>query len=74
MLSSFEGAEKLNETWFAPSAEHVLAKHLPIKGGRTEYYGLRQVERQVWEGMLDTVQCKILSVIQGEEVDAYLLS
>lgn len=36
--------------------------------------GLRKVKREVWEGMLDLVRCKVLSVIEGEEVDAYLLS
>ena len=36
-------------------------------------YGLRMVERSVWEEMLDTVKCKILGVVEGTEMDAYLL-
>ena len=39
-----------------------------------EYRGLRKVPREVWEEMLDIVKCKVLSVVQGEELDAYLLS
>lgn len=77
----FEGPEKLLEIWFAPTAEDVQARGLPERGGRQRaageaggaYFGLRQVERAVWEEMLDVVQCKVLSVIEGEEVDAYLL-
>ncbi|KAF9562782.1 adenosylmethionine decarboxylase [Agrocybe pediades] len=66
----FEGPEKLLEIWFAPSAEDV-----PILenfcGQKT---GLRTVSRQTWEDMLDIVKCKVLSVIEGAEMDAYLLS
>ncbi|KAF7315300.1 PPM-type phosphatase domain-containing protein [Mycena indigotica] len=58
----FEGPEKLLEIWFAPSS-HGLA------GG-----GLKSVPRAVWEDMLDIVKCKVLSVVHGEEIDAYLLS
>lgn len=79
------GPEKLLEIWFAPSEEDVVSRHLPIKGGRAaaspnasrsykeRWTGLRQVEKAVWDNMLDEVQCKVLSVIEGEEVDAYLL-
>lgn len=73
----FEGPEKLLELWFQPSAEHVAEMRLPIKGGRRgnpAWTGLRQVDRSVWDGMLSEVECKVLSVIEGEEVDAYLLS
>ncbi|GAA6024499.1 hypothetical protein JCM11491_004837 [Sporobolomyces phaffii] len=73
----FEGPEKLLELWFAPSEQDVVDRGLPLKGGRKgkeRWTGLRQVERSVWEGMLDEVQCKVLSVIEGEETDAYLLS
>ena len=38
-----------------------------------EHRGLRRVPRAVWEEMLDIVKCKVLSVVEGEEVDAYLL-
>ena len=37
------------------------------------YRGLRTVPRAVWEEMLDIVKCKVLSVVEGDEVDAYLL-
>lgn len=73
----FEGPEKLLELWFAPSEQDVIDRGLPLKGGRKgkeRWTGLRQVERSVWEEMLDEVQCKVLSVIEGEETDAYLLS
>lgn len=67
--SPFEGPEKLLEIWFAPSAADVpdasSAEH-----GKT---GLRKVERKIWEEMLNIVQCKVLSVVQGQEMDAYLL-
>ncbi|KAG2361328.1 S-adenosylmethionine decarboxylase [Suillus spraguei] len=66
----FEGPEKLLEIWFAPSPAHVPDAHAP-KNGRI---GLRNVQKQVWEDMLDIVKCKVLSVIEGEEIDAYLLS
>lgn len=58
----FEGPEKLLEVWFAPSPESL-----------DDVRGLRRVKRAVWEDMLDLVRCKVLSVIEGEEVDAYLL-
>jgi len=72
----FIGPEKLLELWFSPSERDVVDRGLPLKGGRKgkkRWTGLRQVERSTWEGMLDEVQCKVLSVIEGEEMDAYLL-
>lgn len=63
----FEGPEKLLEIWFAPSPADI-----PGSSGHRD--GLRRVPREVWEDMLDIVKCKILSVIQGTETDAYLLS
>ncbi|KAF8135513.1 S-adenosylmethionine decarboxylase [Boletus edulis] len=65
----FEGPEKLLEVWFAPSAASVQATHSP--DGRV---GLRKIPRRVWEDMLDIVKCKVLSVIEGDQTDAYLLS
>lgn len=59
----FEGPEKLLEIWFAPS---------PGDDG-AEPVGLRKVDRGVWEDMLDIVKCKVLSVVIGREMDAYLL-
>lgn len=74
----FEGPEKLLELWFAPSEQDVIDRQLEIKGLRQgdnqdKWTGLRQVDRQVWESMLDEVQCKVLSVIEGQDCDAYLL-
>ncbi|KAE9401577.1 S-adenosylmethionine decarboxylase [Gymnopus androsaceus JB14] len=71
MTEAFEGAEKLLEVWFAPDEHDVPTE---IKGGRSNWTGLRQVGKEVWDGMLDEVQCKVLSVIEGKDVDAYLLS
>lgn len=78
----FEGPEKLLELWFAPSEQDVASRGLELRGGRVDkdgqkherWTGLRQVARSVWDSMLDEVQCKVLSVIEGEECDAYLLS
>lgn len=70
MTEAFEGAEKLLEVWFAPDEHDVPTE---IKGGRSNWTGLRQVGKEVWDGMLDEVQCKVLSVIEGKDVDAYLL-
>lgn len=36
--------------------------------------GLKSVPRGVWDEMLDLVRCKVLSVINNDHVDAYLLS
>lgn len=57
----FEGPEKLLEIWFASSADEVSGR------------GLRDVPKHVWEEMLDIVKCKVLSSIEGSEMDAYLL-
>lgn len=59
----FEGPEKLLELWWSDSADQAP------EGGK----GLRSVSRKDWEGMLDEVHCKVLSVIEGHGVDAYLL-
>lgn len=83
----FEGPEKLLEVWFAPSPEALpdasssslkpgrLPTGTGINGGRggEGYRGLRRVPRKIWEEMLDIVKCKVLSVVEGDEVDAYLL-
>jgi len=66
----FEGPEKLLEIWFAPSPADV-----PDASSATDgRCGLRKVPQHVWEEMLDIVKCKILSVVRGDEIDAYLLS
>ncbi|KAL0956065.1 hypothetical protein HGRIS_002234 [Hohenbuehelia grisea] len=67
----FEGPEKLLEIWFVPSAADVPDAETPDENGRT---GLRKIPRQVWDDMLNIVRCKVLSVVEGAEMDAYLLS
>ncbi|KAJ7502747.1 adenosylmethionine decarboxylase [Mycena galericulata] len=67
MTSPFEGPEKLLEIWFAPSATDLEDSSSPR-------CGLRKVDSSVWEEMLDIVQCKVLSIVHGDEMDAYLLS
>ncbi len=78
----FEGPEKLLEVWFAPSLEALpdvpdssargaLRSRSP--GTQRTWRGLRRVPREVWEEMLDIVKCKVLSLVEGEELDAYLL-
>lgn len=65
----FEGPEKLLEIWFAPSPGHVPDRRNSLDGR----YGLRKVKKEVWDEMLAIVKCKVLSVLHGEELDAYLL-
>ncbi|CEJ80427.1 Putative S-adenosylmethionine decarboxylase proenzyme [[Torrubiella] hemipterigena] len=64
--NAFEGPEKLLEVWFAPSADALPAGASPL--------GLKAVAKDTWVTMLDMVHCKILSVLESESVDAYLLS
>lgn len=60
----FEGPEKLLEIWFDQPrvAEETSGRR-----------GLLSASREKWEEMLDIVRCKVLSVIEGQELDAYLL-
>ncbi|OAV88482.1 adenosylmethionine decarboxylase [Puccinia triticina 1-1 BBBD Race 1] len=74
----FEGPEKLLELWFAPSADQVpvdsnIGKRSAVSNG-PKLSGLRTVTHDLWRGMLDEVKCKVLSVIESDEVDAFLLS
>ncbi|KAK2054767.1 adenosylmethionine decarboxylase [Colletotrichum caudatum] len=64
--NAFEGPEKLLEVWFAPGPDSLPA------GARPN--GLKAVSADTWVTMLDLVNCKILSVLESESVDAYLLS
>ena len=64
--NSFEGPEKLLEVWFSASPES-----LPVCTGPT---GLKAVSSDIWKEMLDLVNCKVLSIVESEHVDAYLLS
>ncbi len=65
----FEGPEKLLEIWFAQSPADI-PNPANVPNGK---YGLRSISRDTWQQMLDIVKCKILSVIEGQEIDAYLL-
>jgi S-adenosylmethionine decarboxylase len=64
--NAFEGPEKLLEVWFSSSATELPGQAGPL--------GLKKVSADVWKDMLDLVNCKVLSVIESEHVDAYLLS
>ncbi|CAI6295817.1 unnamed protein product [Periconia digitata] len=64
--NAFEGPEKLLEVWFSSSANDLPGRAGPL--------GLKAVSADVWKEMLDLVNCKVLSVIESEHVDAYLLS
>ncbi|KAI0874560.1 S-adenosylmethionine decarboxylase [Hypoxylon argillaceum] len=64
--NAFEGPEKLLEVWFAPNPESLPPSAKPN--------GLKAVSSETWVGMLDMVNCKILSVLEAEHMDAYLLS
>lgn len=60
------GPEKLLEVWFAPDCAS-----LPASCSRD---GLKAVAADTWKEMLDLVNCKVLSVLESDTVDAYLLS
>lgn len=64
--NAFEGPEKLLEVWFSPSPRDLHECSEPT--------GLKAVPADVWKTMLDLVNCKVLSIVESEDVDAYLLS
>ena len=64
--NAFEGPEKLLEVWFSPSEKTLPASASPL--------GLKVVFQDMWKEMLDLVNCKVLSVVESRNVDAYLLS
>jgi S-adenosylmethionine decarboxylase len=64
--TAFEGPEKLLEVWFAPDCGSLPASCLKD--------GLKAVAADTWKDMLDIVNCKVLSVLESDTVDAYLLS
>ncbi|KAL2314878.1 S-adenosylmethionine decarboxylase proenzyme [Schizosaccharomyces pombe] len=66
--SSFEGPEKLLELWFSAPIKTNLS------AGEKANLGLKAVSRNDWDDMLAQAQCKVLSVVNSEEIDAYLLS
>ncbi|KAJ3361828.1 AMP deaminase [Allomyces arbusculus] len=57
-------------------ANHQLGTPALSENGDHDYErtGLRAIDRDTWQSMLDVVNCKILSVIANEHADAYLLS
>lgn len=63
---AFEGPEKLLEIWYSPSTQ-TLPEGMASNG-------LRAIPREKWEDVLDHVHCKVLSVVQTKEMDAYVLS
>ncbi|KAK3117213.1 spermidine resistance protein [Teratosphaeriaceae sp. CCFEE 6253] len=64
--NAFEGPEKLLEVWFSASEGSLPASASPL--------GLKAVSQESWKEMLDLVNCKVLSVVESRNVDAYLLS
>lgn len=65
-LMSDLGPEKLLEVWFSPSAQELASSAVPT--------GLKAVSPEIWKGMLDIVNCQVLSIVESDDVDAYLLS
>ncbi|KAK5694854.1 spermidine resistance protein [Elasticomyces elasticus] len=64
--NAFEGPEKLLEVWFTATETTLPASASPL--------GLKAVSQDSWKEMLDLVNCKVLSVVESRNVDAYLLS
>lgn len=62
----WKGPEKLLEVWFAPAPDSLPPT--------TAKNGLKSVSGETWKEMLDIVNCKVLSVVESDHVDAYLLS
>ncbi|XP_058061021.1 S-adenosylmethionine decarboxylase proenzyme isoform X1 [Anopheles bellator] len=57
----FEGVEKLLEIWFEPN---------PANKGAD----LRKIPRPMWDALLKTVRCEIISFTRNDQIDAYVLS
>ncbi|EAA14565.4 AGAP009619-PA [Anopheles gambiae str. PEST] len=57
----FEGVEKLLEIWFEPSTACKNAD-------------LRKIPRPMWDALLKTVRCEIISFTRNDQIDAYVLS
>lgn len=66
VTNAFEGPEKLLEVWFSASPASLPAATAPA--------GLKIVDSDTWKEMLQLVNCKVLSTVESEAVDAYLLS
>ncbi|XP_055375542.1 S-adenosylmethionine decarboxylase proenzyme isoform X2 [Condylostylus longicornis] len=59
-LHFFEGVEKLLEIWFLPN---------PSKNA-----DLRKIPRPMWNALLKSVRCEIISFSRNDNIDAYVLS
>ncbi|RIA86728.1 S-adenosylmethionine decarboxylase [Glomus cerebriforme] len=70
----FEGPEKLLEIWFGPTPESIPEISSKFDNDLSPRSGLRLVERDVWDEMLDIVKCHVLNVVHNDYLDAYLLS
>ncbi|KAL5278826.1 AMD1 family protein [Megaselia abdita] len=57
----FEGVEKLLEVWFETPENNQNAD-------------LRKIPRQMWDALLKTVKCEIISFSRNDHIDAYVLS
>ncbi|XP_058815864.1 S-adenosylmethionine decarboxylase proenzyme isoform X1 [Topomyia yanbarensis] len=57
----FEGVEKLLEIWFESNSSNKNAD-------------LRKIPRAMWDALLKTVRCEIISFTRNEQIDAYVLS
>lgn len=57
----FEGVEKLLEIWFEPNPSNKNAD-------------LRKIPRPMWDALLKTVRCEIISFTRNDQIDAYVLS
>ncbi|KAL8826059.1 MAG: hypothetical protein Q9191_004030 [Dirinaria sp. TL-2023a] len=66
VTNAFEGPEKLLEVWFSASPASLPAATAPA--------GLKIVGSDTWKEMLQLVNCKVLSTVESDAVDAYLLS
>ncbi|XP_055305684.1 S-adenosylmethionine decarboxylase proenzyme isoform X2 [Sitodiplosis mosellana] len=57
----FEGVEKLLEIWFTPNPSSKNAD-------------LRKIPRSMWDALLKSVRCEIISFKRNDQIDAYVLS
>ena len=71
-LRIFEGPEKLLEIWFGPTPDTVPNISSQFEKDPKKR-GLRLVERDVWDEMLDLVKCHVLNVVHNDYFEAYLL-
>ena len=88
--SGFEGPEKLLEIWFVnKSCDNLSTTSSTITNNTTTdnitdsngnnasdstKQGLRLIPLQVWKEMLDIVNCQVLSTIENDYINSYLLS